>query len=393
VRKSGNRIRVTAQLIDARSDTHLWSQTFERQLNDIFTIQDDIAGAIVEQLKLTLVDPLPSRAETNPETYDLYLRAREAFLTRTPEGNAEALELLQRALVLDSNYAPAWSALGQAYLGDRIFRPMPYEESVPLARKAAETALQIDPNDWGAHHLLIFIALVADRDLRAAARQMQIILSSGRIDANVLGTAAMVAKSLGRVEDTIDILNHAIARDPLDQGFYIELGMMLYYSGDVEEAEENFRKAISLAPNTFVAHSWLAAMLLFQERYEEAKLEVAKEPWDAARLCVISMIYHDLGDEEKSVAALDQMLELPIRALGYGPPLAYAYRGDNEAAIDWLESNADQLPFSMLSEGTVSPVMNQVARDPRYRALLRKLGIANEQLAEIEFTVHLPESD
>jgi len=390
VRKAGNKIRVTAQLIDARSDTHLWSQTYDRDLGDIFAIQDEIAGAIVEQLKLALVTPLTSHSETDPETYDLYLRAQHAFRTRTPEGNAEAQQLLQRALVLDSNYAPAWSALGQAYLGDQVVRPMLPEESVPLARKAAETALQLDPNDWGAHRLLINIALDG-RDFQAAAHHLETLMASGRLDPEIVNVASSVAKILGHLDDAMSLASYAVARDPLVANYHVSQGILYYYSGEVDEALARFEYALALNPDLAVAHAWLAAMYLLQDRYQEALMEIAKEKWPAVRLMVYSLIYYDLGEVEKSDEAKSELLQLPVAMVGYAPLVVFAYRGEIEAGLDWLEQNAGQMNFPSLAEGNVSPVAEPLRKDPRYEAVMRTLGLSKEQLASIEFEVNLPE--
>ena len=169
VRHAGNKVRITAQLIEARSDTHLWSNTWDRELDDIFAVQDEIAAAVVKQLKITLLGQAPKAKEVNPEAYALFLQGRQLARQNRRESFQQAIPLLQQALAIDPGYAPAWAQLAEVYFiqAGGGFRPL--EEGVRLAREAATKALTIDPDYAPAHDRLGFIAMTFDGDMATAA--------------------------------------------------------------------------------------------------------------------------------------------------------------------------------------------------------------------------------
>ena len=162
VRKAGNKVRITAQLIEARSDTHLWSNTWDRELDDIFAVQDEIAAAVVEQLKITLLGEAPKAKEVNPEAYALFLQGRQLRRQSTREGFEQAITLFQQALAIDPNYAAAWEQLAAVYVNQAAQGLRPLAEGLRLAREAATKALAIDPDFAPAHGRLGWIAMTFD---------------------------------------------------------------------------------------------------------------------------------------------------------------------------------------------------------------------------------------
>ena len=162
MRKAGNKVRITAQLIEARSDTHLWSNTWDRELDDIFAVQDEIAAAVVEQLKITLLGEAPKAKEVNPEAYALFLQGRQLRRQNTPEGYEQAITLFQQALAIDPNYAAAWEQLAAVYSNQTVYGMRPFAEGARLAREAAAKALAIDPDYAPAHARLGWIAMTLD---------------------------------------------------------------------------------------------------------------------------------------------------------------------------------------------------------------------------------------
>ena len=173
VRKSGNKLRITAQLIDARTDTHLWSETYDRSLDDVFAVQDEIAAAVVGQLKISLLGNAPKAKAVDPKAYALYLQARQLFRQGTAEGLAQAVTLNQQALAIDPNLVGAWIALAQCYVFQSNLGQRPNDEGYGSARQMLEKALAIDPDAAEAHAALGSVIQSVDPDLAGAARHFE----------------------------------------------------------------------------------------------------------------------------------------------------------------------------------------------------------------------------
>ena len=164
IRKSANQVRITVQLIEARSDTHLWSETYDRTLDNIFDIQDEIATAVVAQLKLTLLGETPTVDEIEPDAYALFLQARHLWRMGTSTGFEQAIELYREALTIAPAYADAWAGLGLVYMSQRQWGLRPYNEGFTMAREALRQALVLDPRHAPSHSRLSNIAMIYDND-------------------------------------------------------------------------------------------------------------------------------------------------------------------------------------------------------------------------------------
>jgi len=186
VRKSGNAVRITAQLINAATDTHLWSQTYDRKLDDIFAIQDDIAADVVKQLKVTLLGAAPKARSTDPEAYALYLQAVQLGRQNTEEAFKQSDELFRKALAIDPRYAPAWADLSGTLANEAGQGLLPSKEGFAQAREAATKAVAIDPEYAPAHARLGRIAMYGDNDLAGAAQHLQRALALDPMDLDVL---------------------------------------------------------------------------------------------------------------------------------------------------------------------------------------------------------------
>jgi TolB-like protein len=204
VRKTGNRVRITAQLIEARSDTHLWSETYDRTLDDIFVIQDEIAGSVVDALKLTLFGAAPRAEPIDPEAYALYLQAVHIGNQYTAEAFEQSNEMLKQVLDMAPNYARAWRFLARNYDAQALRGLLPSEESKALAREALDQALAFDP-DLAEAHCLLGIFAARDNDMVAAAQHILRGLSLEPNNPIVLGYSALLLSTLGRLDEVIAI--------------------------------------------------------------------------------------------------------------------------------------------------------------------------------------------
>src|SRR5881398_1121016 len=203
VRKAGNSVRITAQLIKAGTDTHLWSQTYDRKLDDIFAIQDEIAADVVKQLKVTLLGAAPKARTTDPEAYALYLQAVQLGRPFTAEAFQESDALYRKVLAIDPRYAPAWYGLARNFSHETGQSLLPRKEGFALAREAAVKALAIDPDYAPAHAQLGWIAMYGNNDLADAALHLERALALDPADLRVLTTSVTLLQSLGRLDEAL----------------------------------------------------------------------------------------------------------------------------------------------------------------------------------------------
>ena len=389
VRKAGKKVRITAQLIRADTGYHLWSDTWDRTLDDIFEVQDEIAGVVVEELKLTLLKPAPVVQETNPDAYALYLQAR--YLTRqgTSEGYEQALALLEQALAIAPDYAPAWRQLGVIYMtqADRGLRPA--QEGFQQGREATEMALSIDPNNALAHASMARIAVSEDQDLSAAARHIQTALSLNPSDSTILSAAANLAEMLGRIDSAIALQEFIVKRDPVQPTVHANLGGSYFAAGRPEAAIPCYRTALRLSPDNIGLHLNLGLALLANGETEAAMEEIARESFEACRLIGEAMAYHDRGQAAQSDAALQQIIDKYGDDWAYNIAAVLAYRAEADRAYEWLDKAAENND-SGLVEIVTAPEFKNLHAEPRWNNFLSAIGKAPEQLAAIEFEVTLP---
>ena len=375
VRKAGNQIRITVQLIKADDGFHLWSETYDRTLDNIFAIQDEIAAAVVDALKITLLGKEPKATETNPEAYALYLQGRYFHNQRTEEGNKQAETLLKQSLEIDPGFAPAWTALGNVYNDQAgLFGLRPIDEGYELARDAIQQALAIDPQYGPAYAALAMVEMFYDWDFTAAFEHQQQALALDPGDAAILQNTAALDNVLGRLDEAIDLQRQSIALDPLSPGGHIGLGITLYGAHRLEEAADSFQMAISLNPGRIFGHYFLGRVLLAQGDAPAALAVIEQETSDFFRLTGIAIVQHVLGDAEASDAALKELIECCAAGGAYQVAQAYAFRGEIDHAFDWLEiayNNRDAGMVFLL----VDRLLANLHDDPRWEPFLDKMGL------------------
>jgi TolB-like protein len=389
VRKSGNTVRITAQLIEARSDTHLWSQTWDRELDDIFAVQDEIAAAVVSQLKVHLLGDTPKARKVDPAAYAFYLHARELTRQFTPEGFAQSVALYQQALALQPDYAAAWDGIARNYTNQTGYGLLPVAEGARLAREAAERALELDPDYAPAYDSLGWIAKSYDGDLAAAARNFEHALSLAPTDTIILASAAVLALDLDRLDSAIAVNEYVMAHDPVNPISLNNLAYAYLFAGRMDDAIATLRSTAGLAPDMIAVQYWIGLALLEKGEPEAALSEVQKEADEGWRLFGLTMVYHALGRQEESDATLAEAIAKYEQDSAYNIAYILADRGEVDRAFEWLDK-AVTYQDPGLSEIAVQPLFANLKSDPRWLPLLRKLGKAPEQLAAIPFEVKLP---
>ena len=392
VRKIGNAVRISAQLVDAATDTQRWSQTWDRKLDDVFAIQDEIASAVVDQLRIKLLGAAPTAKPIDPQAYALILQAQELLNRVNPKNMEQSIELNKQALAIAPNESRAWTGLARAYINQMQMGVLTSQKGAELARQAANKALQADPTNATAFTVLGRIASDVDFDLAAAARYQQRALDVEPGNLLTINAAAILLDSLDRVDEAVTLTEYRVAHDPANPVAYNNLGVARYFARRWDAAIDAQRTALRLSPELAGPHSSIGASLLLGNADAAGALkEYEAESDDANRLCNLPFALHALGRTQEADAALQVCIDRFGAEQPGNMPTNYAYRGQADAAFEWLEKSAaahDPLIATIVTE----PLLDRLHDDPRWLPFLRKVGYAPEQLAKIEFKVKLPQA-
>lgn len=376
VRRSGETIRITAQLINVADDSHIWSETWDRTFDDIFVIQDEIAEAVVGELKVRLAGQVPQVADTDPEAYSLYLRARHLVVGRSVQNYEQAMQFLQAALAIDSGFVAAWLELGSIYWDGRGIGMFSQEEAIASARDAANKVLRLDPDNAGVHMLLAHIAQGLEMDMATASREIRRALELNPNDAAIVSTAGFVAVRIGDFDAALELIQKAKLLDPVGVTNRYGMGLSEMGIGRLDEAEDAFRKKIELAPAGIGNHQRLALVLLLKGQYDAALEEANMEPVEARRASVRSLIFQTTGDLDQAIIEHDKLIASGERWT-YEIARMYAYRGMADEAFHWLERalarNDPSLWFI-----SWDPFLDNIRNDPRFAVIEAQLGINRE---------------
>jgi TolB-like protein/cytochrome c-type biogenesis protein CcmH/NrfG len=377
VRKSGDRLRVTAQLINSRDGTHLFSQTYDREFSDILKMQDEIAASLVRALQIevseTVIASRPVLQST--QAYSLYLQGLHAKDRFDEQGLEQAVSDFQQSLDLDPSFAAAAGGLANVYYLLGQFGFMPPSVAFEKARDAAQRALSLDPKLAATHALLGNIYIAYDWDWVAASREIGMALDVAPNDAYVLFIAAVQAQVVGRLDDALKLINASLAQDPLNPSSYLILNFVQVRRGRLAEAEAALRRALEISPTFAYAHYGLGIVLLARNDPQSALAEMLKEDDEGARLAGSAMAYIALAHKAEADAALAQVQKNPANR-SFKIASVYAFRGESDEAFKWLEhAYAERDPFLCSIKG--DPTMKKLEGDPRYTALLRKMNLPN----------------
>jgi TolB-like protein/Tfp pilus assembly protein PilF len=390
VRKAGNSVRITAQLIKAGTDTHLWSQTYDRKLDDIFAIQDEIAADVVKQLKVTLLGAAPKSRTTDPEAYALYLQAVQLGRQTTAEAFQQSDALYRKALAIDPRYAPAWTERARNFYNEAGQGLLPNKEGFAQAREAATKALAIDPEYAPAHARLGYIATFGDNDLAGAAQHLQRALALDPSDLDVLRNSGTLLGSLGRLDEALALDEAVVRRDPVNVNALFNLGINQRYAGRFDAAIASYRTVLILSPGNGGTHTQLGTVLLLKGDAQGALEEIEQETSELWKMIGLPLAYHALGRKADSDAALAALIAKYEKDAPSNIASVYAYRGEADKAFAWLDK-AVEYGDPGLAEIVTENLLDKIHADPRWLPFLRKVGKAPEQLAKIEFKVTLPQ--
>jgi len=389
VRKSGNRLRINAKLIRASDSSQLWSETFDRNLEDIFKIQDEIAAAVVAQLRITMLEGgIPVSQATNAAALADYLRARELYRSATRDSLAEATTLLERVVAVDDRYGPGWRLLAQTYSAQAWVGFLPLHEGFAKARAAIQRAIDIDPSDAAAIALLADLSRAYDMNLPESARLLKRALSLSPHDETVLSTAGNLTIALGDGPRTMAIREELVRLDPVNGGAWSDLGFAYAMFGRYPDAIAAYRKSLQLEPDAVFTHEILGEALLLAGDSTVALAEMQREPHDTMRSLGLAFAYAGLDRRAEAQRLLEEIgKEHPdfSSAVAAG----YARLGMADESFQWLDRALKERDGGVL-ELRAGPFFQPLRQDPRYAPLLRRIGLSDEQVAALDFNMDVP---
>ena len=389
VRKAGDQVRITAQLIHAADGFHMWSETYDRKVDDIFKIQDEVAGKVVRELKLSLLEPPPKARTTDPKAYALYLQAKELARHMNAAAFEQSDAFYHQVLEIDPRYAPAWNGLAGNLVDKADDGIVSSAEGYARAREAAEKALAIDPDYAPTHARLGRIAMF-ENDFAGAANHFERALTLDPTDLDVLQDAAFFLFDLGRMDEAVALQQAVVRRDPVNTTSLHYLGVYQRYSGRYDEAIAAFRTALSLNPGRGAVHFALGVALMLRGDAAGALAEVEQETDEGWRMTGLPMAYHALGRKSDSDTALAALIAKHETDSSCDIAYVYAFRGEADQAFAWLDK-AVAYHDPGLGEIVPQNLFDKIHSDPRWLPFVRKIGKAPDQLAKIKFKMTLPQ--
>ena len=378
VRKEGNRARISVELIQADDGFQLWSETYDREIKDIFAVQDEIARAVVDALQSKLLKGDATLADssrvTNSEAYQAYLQARY-FIARgmDKEDLTKALSFADQAVKLDPNYAPACAE--RARVLEAMARALVIDEADGFrrARASAEKSIALDSKLAAGYLALALVQINQDWDWKGASASLEKARQLTPGSVNVLRIQGYLDRNTGRVDEAIALYRQAIALDPLNSDFHATLADQLYGLGRYEEAKTELTKAEELNSQHSSLHLIRSEILLMEGHPPEAVAEIEKETSDWQKLTGEALAYSAAGRHQDSDMALRDLIAKHQNDCAYQIAEVYAYRGEVDQGFEWLDRAYRQRDPGV-REVTNDPLMKSLLHDPRYAQLLRRMG-------------------
>ena len=369
----------------AGSDTHLWSETFDRPFVDIFAIQDEVAAEVVRQLRITLLDDSLRTDHANPHAYALYLQARQIKHMQRDDETPKALALLQKALEISPDYI------------DALVLQYSIQDDGPQAEETLDRILTLDPDNPQIKSDMAWIRWAQHDDLAGAARLLEEAADTDPYDPIVLFGSAQFAARIGKIDLAVRLGEYIAARNPLFFWAQLNLAQGFLNAGRIEDAMRQFETAVSINENAGAVRWKYGLGRLVAGNPEAALAEFERESSEdpAYRLHGLALAYHDLGRHEESAAALRKLTELESKipephGWPFGLARAHAWIGNTDEAFRHLEATAER-NRGMLGGLATHPLFQRIQDDPRWLPFLSSIGQTPEQVAAFKFNVEPPE--
>ena len=374
VRKAGNQVRITVQLIKAADGFHVWSETYDRTLDNIFSVQDDIAAKVVEALKISLLGAAPVVREVDPNAYALFLQGRYLFNQRSQENYEKSADAYRKALQIDPDYAAAWAGLARVTINQAGYAYIDFDPGVAKAREAAQKAVALDPGLAEGWTSLAQVMGDYDWNWNAALESVQKALELDPANSEVLAQAASLAGRLGHHDDAIADAEKAVDLDPLNYAAISYLSAAYEQVDRLDDAVRTMRHLLSLNPDYVTAHASLSYLLLRQGKADDALAEAEKEPEDLWRSLSVLTALYTLGRKEEAEKELASFVQLYQQFGAYQIAESYAWFNQPDKAFEWLEKayrQRDPGLGSLISDTSIT----NLYQDPRWEPFVGKVGL------------------
>ncbi|RFF27004.1 MULTISPECIES: tetratricopeptide repeat protein [unclassified Wenzhouxiangella] len=386
VRKADNQVRITAQLIDARSDSHVWSHTYDRTLEDIFAIQDEIAAAVVDELKVTLLGDAPKVDPVDPEVYELILKGRHFSNISTPESFEQAREYFEAALEIDPDNAEAQIGLAVILINETSFGVRSREAALPQVQARLDNVLDAHPDHAKANSLMGWKLMQFENDWSGGAAYFERSLEEAPTDMNLVSNALVLLYALGRLEEASALYQTVIERDPLSHHARSNLARIQLDAGHLDKALVSVQEALRLSPNAYGSNVVLGRIYLQQGEPECAAEAFRSELSENEKELGLAMATHDLEPRDVFERRRDEWLDQWAEEYPFKAAMLSGYAGEVDRAFDWL----DGIARGGLSDSFWKPEFDSLRDDPRWDALLERHGLAPEQREAIQFEIEIP---
>ena len=371
------------------TDSHLWSETYDRELDDIFAVQDDIAQSVVKELRAALLgEGIGSTADAkakaevlaattgradNPEAYRLYLQGRHFNDRMNAADNARAVDYFRQALAIDPEFALAWTGLSNAYRTQAGYGWSPVKDGFERARDAANRALALAPDLAEGHVCLGFVLELHDWNWKAAHAEYQRAFALAPGNADVLRAVAGMTRIFDGPQAGIDLLRKATELDPLSSTAQRMLGLRCFLAGRLDEAMAALKVALDLNPKSGLVYCFMCATRLAQGHATEALELAERESLPDFRLLGLALAHHTLGHKDHSDAALSQLIADHCNEAAYQIAEACAWRGEIDRAFEWLERAYIQRDPGLV-HSTSDSFFRALHSDPRWLPFVMKMG-------------------
>ena len=380
VQRAGDRLRITTQLINAADGYHLWSETYDRKLTDVFAVQDEIARSVVAALKVQLLPEKAAALEgpaTNPDAYAQVLLGRHLIVRGSLEGYQLALAAFRKAVELDPKYAPAWAGVAKAsfHVGEAVGWHLESREN-DFARTlaAADKAIELGPDLADGYAARGNLRVLKTTDWAGAQADLARALALSPGNADAIGSQGDLLATLGRLPEAIAALRRAAELDPLSVHAAWRLAWFHLGAGHVEEAREIARRTLELFPEHAHTARTLGLALLLEGSLDEAQAAFQRSTSEPFREMGTALVEHARGHARESQQVLEHIIATSGKESTYQIAEIYAFRGERERAFEWLEQSLE-LQDAGMRYLKHDPLLRSLRADPRYIALLKKMNL------------------
>ncbi len=376
VRKAGNRVRITAQLVKTSDGFHLWSETYDRVIEDIFAVQDEISEAVAKELHITLLGNQKKKIVVNVECYELLLKAKQAIFEMNKSSLLRSIELFQKVIDIEPENTRAWAGIALAYFIQVGYGFDTQESAYQKSKAAGLKALELDNNSVEALEVMSIIRFFLEFHFEEALSLCRKAFELAPYNSQVISTLSLMEGFYGDSKKAIELLNLSIELDPLNTETYSHAGRIYLIHEQYEKSQEGYKKAIQLSPNSTYNYMGLGLAFLLDGKLEKALESVKQEKGLGYINCGLAIVYHAMNNKLESDKALNNLIDVSSNedsSWAYQIAMVYGYRSEIDDAFKWLDIALSAGDVG-IPQTKVLPYFKSLHSDPRWPKLLKLIG-------------------